>query len=103
MIHSSSANNLQSILQNQIAEAHAKSVANACSKSVHSFNSLTPPNEHTDQDHHAATTPSSTKFMKQSADNISERETSETNPKMVSMSCQTFSTGDITVSNVYIE
>lgn len=107
LIHSTSANNLQSMLQNQIAEAHAKAsaAASACSKSVHSFNSLTPPNEHSLEDVHldSSKTPSSTKFMKQSADNISERETSQVNPKMVSMGCQTFSTGDITVSNVYIE
>ena len=108
LIHSTSANNLQSMLQShQIAEAHAKASAavSACSKSVHSFNSLTPPNEHSLEDVHldSSKTPSSTKFMKQSADNISERETSQVNPKMVSMACQTFSTGDITVSNVYIE
>lgn len=43
-----------------------------------------------------------TKFMKQSSDNISEKEVSAAN-KMVSIGCQTISTGDITVTNVYIE
>jgi exonuclease 3'-5' domain-containing protein 1 len=43
-----------------------------------------------------------TKFMKQSPDNISDKEVSATS-KMVSIGCQTISTGDITVTNVFIE
>ena len=52
-----------------------------------------------------------TKFMKQSADNISQRQvltttsssSSSTSTEMISIGCQTISTGDITVTNVYIE
>ena len=47
-----------------------------------------------------------TKFMKQSADNISQREiitNLSTTSEMISIGCQTISTGDITVTNVYIE
>jgi hypothetical protein len=44
-----------------------------------------------------------TQFMKQSADNISKREISSSNSTMVSIGCQTISTGDVTVTNIYIE
>jgi exonuclease 3'-5' domain-containing protein 1 len=44
-----------------------------------------------------------TKLLKQSPDNISEREVSSVNSDMISIGCQTISTGDITLTNVYIE
>lgn len=115
LIHSNSANNLQSIiLQNNphLAENQNKLPT---PKSAHSFNSLTPPNEQETKDNqkpnnYTGTTNTSqnlpqisTKFIRQAADNISEKSVCENNPKLVSMGCQTFSTGDITVSNVYIE
>lgn len=115
MIHSSSANNLQNILQNQ-SDQTSKQSANSVSKSVHSINSLTATNENSvveslnllqmDQQKNNinnTATQNSTKFIRQAADNISEKEVCEANPKMISMGCQTFSTGDITVSNVFIE
>jgi hypothetical protein len=43
-----------------------------------------------------------TKFLKQSSDNISNKETHE-HAKMVSIGCQTISTGEVSVTNVYIE
>lgn len=114
LINSSSANNLQSMLQNHMADPSKQSASSSISKSVHSFNSLASPNEqsldeniallHLEQKNNTPNTPQiSTKFIRQDPDNISEKEVSETNPKLVSMGCQTFSTGDITVSNVYIE
>ena len=52
----------------------------------------------------AAATPTTTRmFMKHASDNISKREISIFDSKMVNMGCQTVSTGDIMATNVYIE
>lgn len=98
-----------------ISSTHSSShQLNSASKSLHSFTSLQQAVNEVDETLAESSTPAtasatsgtqqmSTKFIRQHADNISERVVCEANPKMVSMGCQTFSTGDITVSNVFIE
>lgn len=113
LIHSTSAHSLQHILQSQSDHA-SKQLSGSVSKSVHSLSENSVEESlnllHLEQQKNnknnasaSATPQTSTKFIRQAVDNISEKEVSESNPKMVSMGCQTFSTGDITVSNVFIE
>ncbi|CAF0823229.1 unnamed protein product [Brachionus calyciflorus] len=82
LIQSASASNL-----NQMSKADQLSA----SKSINSFSNMQQDNEN-----------KTTKFMKQSPDNISQKETgntkSHTGAEMVSIGCQTISTGDITIS-----
>jgi hypothetical protein len=51
----------------------------------------------------ATTTTTTRMFMKHASDNISKREVSLFDNKLVNMGCQTVSTGDIMATNVYIE
>lgn len=112
LIHSNSASNLHS---NNVTLIEPQSPNTfTSSKSIHSFSSdlnngdkkllddketkkqSTPPSS-------ANNTGAITQFMKQSADNISKREISSSSSTMVSIGCQTISTGDVTVTNIYIE
>ena len=146
LIHSSSATNLQLFQNNTLQQSTSTSSNNnkpnalISSNSIHSFNLLTSSSIDSsgltdgvqsmmlgnggkkindDKNSPPATNPNTiTKFMKQSADNISQREilivnpsstssssssSSTTSTEMISIGCQTISTGDITVTNVYIE
>ena len=121
LIHSSSANNLQLPNPAHIESANKSSTPQptnsfSSSKSIHSFNLPTPPHEIEDSmsalqlkknddsnKGHNSSILNTTKFMKQSGDNISQKEISVSNSEMISIGCQTISTGDITVTNVYIE
>ena len=131
LVHSSSANNLQ-LLQNSSSSINnvqiisstnssQKPSAISTSKSIHSFSlsSPSPTNDQSieqqfsqlqmkkqldDKNQSTLSNPNTvTKFMKESQDKISKREVNPDNDKMVSIGCQTISTGDITVTNVYIE
>jgi exonuclease 3'-5' domain-containing protein 1 len=51
----------------------------------------------------ATTTTTTRMFMKHASDNISKREVSLFDNKLINMGCQTVSTGDIMATNVYIE
>lgn len=88
------------------------------SKSIHAFNNATTAAQNGDDSKSKQSgssnesAPAKTKFLKQSPDNISQREvvtvtvpvvTAQTTKEMVSIGCQTISTGDITVTDVYIE
>lgn len=123
LIHSSSANNLAGVdasttKPTQNPTNHHMST----SKSIHSFSSAdeksklavptTTTANTTSVTAGAESTPATTKFKKQSPDNISEKETisvtvpvvaTNTTKQLVSIGCQTISTGDITVTDVYIE
>ena len=126
LVHSSSANNLQ-LLQSSSSSIHnvqtnpatnsnnaaQKPNAISTSKSINSFSlsSPSPTVEHVGFEHQFSqqlqlqgkdekSNSVVTKFMKQSLDKISEREQLT---DRVSIGCQTISTGDITVTNVYIE
>lgn len=127
LIHSSSTNNLDQL--NNINNNTGKMTL---SKTIHSFNNLQLNNNNNNNEIQDATgklvvkkslsssngaaplqptTPPTvsapaenvTKLLKQSPDNISEREVSNVNSDMISIGCQTISTGDITLTNVYIE
>ncbi|RNA42180.1 hypothetical protein BpHYR1_050486 [Brachionus plicatilis] len=83
LVQSASASNLA-----QLSKADAIST----SKSINSFSNV-PENGES----------KTTKFMKQSPDNISQKESSKQNStgaEMVSIGCQTISTGDVTVTNI---
>jgi len=104
IIHSSSSNNIP------IKEAAKNN--NDISNIIHTFSTVLLSNDNNesnintscqDMQSSGVISKSSTKFIRQSADNISERSVSETNSILVSIGCQTLSTGDITVSNVYID
>lgn len=103
LIHSSSASNL--IQSNAINNPNQSSSSGTVptSKSIHSFNSTSNNSEESKKD--TAASVITTKFMKQSPDNISKKEVSikEDGAESISIGCQTISTGDITVTNVYIE
>ena len=89
LIHSTSTNNL--------VQLNNKNDALSSSKSINSFSNM---QDNTSNEN------KTTKFMKQSPDNISLKEAanrSHTGAEMVSIGCQTISTGDISVTNVYIE
>lgn len=86
LIHSASASNLMQLNKNDPIST---------SKSINSFSNVQENAEN-----------KTTKFMKQSPDNISQKESAKPNgsgAEMVSIGCQTISTGDVTVTNVYIE
>jgi hypothetical protein len=114
LIHSNSASNLQS---NNVTLIEPQSpITFTSSKSIHSFSNdlhngdkKLLDDKETKQKLAVAATSSAnntgaiTQFMKQSADNISKREISSSNSTMVSIGCQTISTGDVTVTNIYIE
>ena len=111
LIHSNSASNLQSNNVTLIEPQSSNTFTS--SKSIHSFSSDLHNGDKKlldDKDSKKTVVPSSanntgaiTQFMKQSADNISKREISSSNNTMVSIGCQTISTGDVTVTNIYIE
>jgi hypothetical protein len=91
LVHSSSTNSLSQPLMHQLTT----------SKTVHSFNNLV--DKKAPEDAGAKAVVSATKLLKQSPDNVSEREVNPTNSALISIGCQTISTGDITLTNVYIE
>ena len=117
--HSNSASNLQStnvtLLETTLPNNHSTSFSS--SKSIHSFSSELHNGESkkisdekdtkktviTNGGATGTSTGTTTQFMKQSADNISKREISSANSLMVSIGCQTISTGDVTVTNIFIE
>jgi hypothetical protein len=128
LIHSSSASNLHlfqqqsinnsNILTNKSNNNNNNNNALISSNSIHSFNLLTSSVDSQNIEHihkkniedksavNNTNNTITTKFMKQSADNISQREiitNLSTTSEMISIGCQTISTGDITVTNVYIE
>lgn len=123
LVHSSSATNLYTTTNVQSSmQQMQKPNQLISSNSIHSFNLVTSPvdNANLEQFQHLNLSNQNkklddknpiTKFMKQSADNISQRQvltttsssSSSTSTEMISIGCQTISTGDITVTNVYIE
>lgn len=114
LVHSSSATNLNSnnVTQLDPNSPNTHTTSFSSSKSIHSFSNeqhhKTDLKKLTDEKDSkiagtVASTGSITQFMKQSADNISKREISSANTTMVSIGCQTISTGDVTVTNIFIE
>ena len=127
IVHSSSANNLHLNVSggimsnnNNTNHHHLDSTSSpttfTSSKSIHSFSSVTDSSntKHKQIQDEKETVAKQianvtagmgaiTKFMKESSDNISKREISSTNGEMVSIGCQTISTGEVTVTNIYIE
>lgn len=115
LIHSSSASNLagngnsnqMSSNENQMGKVGSLS----SSKSIHSFNLVSFSDQNDSKSkcqedgNNSNKNVITTKFMKQSPDNISKKEvsTKDNGAELMSIGCQTISTGDITVTNVYIE
>jgi hypothetical protein len=116
LIHSSSVSNLQQTANAASPEQAKSNAAISASKSIHSFSTPSTVETLDDKSGKLATPATNansvsansnnntvTKFMKQSPDNISQREVCATNAEKVSIGCQTISTGDVAVINVYIE
>jgi exonuclease 3'-5' domain-containing protein 1 len=109
LIHSSSVSNLQQVASSAASGDHGASLS--ASKSIHSFSTPTVEQKLDEKSGRPAiTSPAAsnsnntvTKLMKQSPDNISQREVCPTNSERVSIGCQTISTGEVAVTNVYIE
>lgn len=115
LIHSSSANNLANDASSGGKQPNPQHNHHmSTSKSIHSFSPGEDKSKATAVNGTEANAGglATTKFMKQSPDNISQKETisiavpvvtASTTKQMVSIGCQTISTGDITVTDVYIE
>lgn len=117
LIHSSSVSNLQQVAGSVAGGDHG---ALSASKSIHSFSTpivvekldeksgkpaIATPAAAVNANSASANNSNNTvtKLMKQSPDNISQREVCPTNSEKVSIGCQTISTGEVAVTNVYIE